>query len=811
MAARKKPRKRKKKTLRSRLFRSVTLLLFVVLLPLSIGLAAGGFFAFVRTVPSIQELKQHKALPSTKIYADDDTVIGEIKVEEGIHVPLEKMPQDLLNAVVAVEDSHFWVHSGIDYYAIMRAAIKDVLKRHLKEGGSTITQQLAKMTFLTPEKTVKRKIREAVLATRIEKNLTKEEILELYLNRAYFGHGAYGVEMASRVYFGKSVGELDLPEAALIAGLLKAPSGYSPFKNLEKAKNRQKTVLMRMEEEGYISRKQRAEAVDAPIYLNTLRTGKETNNYFIDYIKKYLEEKYGAEALYKGGMKVYTTLDRQAQLAAQEALQRGLRDFDKRRGFRGPVSHREINVSKELETKASFRSIPPDVGAIVPGVVLNVTKDYALVKSTGLVGKLMKKDAEWASNLFDPKTGVTTEMKKFSLDKIMKTGDVITVQVKSINGRDATFALEQEPQVQGAVVAIEPSTGFVRVVVGGYDYTKSEFNRAIRAKRQPGSAFKPIVFSVALKNGFTPASIIDDEFTAFKKTADGPEPNRDPDYNPLEDPDFNPEDFWIPENYDGEYHGPTRLREALIYSRNVVSVKLVDKIGYRKVIALAKELGIEEDLPRNLTLALGSLTLTPMELTSAYCTFADGGVRMDPIGIKYIIDRRGAIIESNEPHGKRVLDEQTDFLITSMMEDVVRQGTGWRARALKRPVAGKTGTTNDYRDAWFLGFTPDLVAGVWVGFDDMSSLGEKETGSRAAAPVWVDFMKSVSGNYEPRDFPMPDGITTRLIDRETGLLANSWTENPLLEYFVEGTEPKEVAPSVWKTTEPDNLIFNPGM
>jgi penicillin-binding protein 1A len=811
MAVKKRPRKRKKTSLKGKLFRYATLLLLVVALPLSIGLGVGGFFAFMRTVPSIEELKQQKIPPSTKIYADDDTLIGEIKVQQGINVPFEEMPQDLLDAVVAVEDANFWEHRGIDYYAIMRAAIKDVLNRHLKEGGSTITQQLAKMTFLTPEKTIKRKIREAMLATRIEKNLSKKEILELYLNRAYFGHGAYGVEMASRVYFGKSVGELELPEAALIAGLLKAPNSYSPFRSLVKAKNRQKIVLMRMEEEGYINRKQKVEAVNAPIYLSTVRTGKEVNNYFIDYVKRYLEEKYGAEAVYKGGMKVYTTLDRQAQLAAQNALQKGLRELDKRRGFRGPIEHREINVEEELDAKGSFRSIPPDVGAIVPGLVLKVTKKDALIKSSGLLGNLYKRDAEWAKAIYNGVAQEPRDLENFSLDKIMKPGDVVTVKVKSIKGREATFALEQEPEVQGAIVAIEPGTGFVRVVVGGYDYTRSEFNRAVRAERQPGSAFKPLVFSVALQNGFTPASIVQDDFTVYQKDLDSPEPNTDPEYNPLEDPDFNPDDFWIPENYDGEYHGPTRLREALIYSRNVVSVRLVDKVGYRKVISLAKRLGIKEDLPRNLTLALGSLTLTPLELTSAYCVFANSGVRMKPIGIKYIIDRRGSVIESNEPRGKRVLDEQTTFLMTSMLQDVVQHGTGWRAKALKRPVGGKTGTTNDYRDAWFLGFTPDMVAGVWVGYDDMVPLGEKETGSRAAAPIWVNFMKSISANYEPRDFPMPEGITTRLIDRETGLLANSWTENPLLEYFIEGTEPIEVAPSIWQTTEPDNLIFEPGL
>lgn len=809
MAKRKRPRKRRKKTFKVRLFKLINIVSFVVILPLVVGLAAGGFFAFVRTVPSIEELKQQKVPPSTKIYADDDTLIGELKVQKGIHVPLEKMPQALLDAVVAVEDSNFWQHKGLDYLAIVRAAVKDVMKRHLKEGGSTITQQLAKITFLTPEKTIRRKIREAVLATRIEKNLSKKEILELYLNRVYFGHGAYGVEMASHVYFGKSVAEINLPEAAILAGLLKAPNTYSPFKSFDKAKTRQKVVLARMEEEGFINRKQKVEAIRSPIYLSTIRSGKETNNYFIEYVRRYLEDKYGAEAVYKGGMKVYTTMNRHAQMVAQDAVKRGLRALDKRRGFRGPVEHRDINVEEELEAKGSFRSIPPDVGAIIPGLVLKVGRDEALVKASGLIGTLSRADASWARVIYDKNSPEPKELEDFSLDKIIKPGDVITVKVKSVRGGRATFALEQEPEVQGALVAIEPRTGFIRAIVGGYDYTLSEYNRALYAKRQPGSAFKPMVFTVALNNGFTPASVVKDDFVAYQKTLDGPKPNPDPDYDPLEDPDFNPEDYWIPQNYDGEYHGPTRLREALAYSRNVVSVKLVDKVGYRKVIEFARTVGIKDDLPWNLTIALGTMTVTPLELTNAYGVFANGGIKMEPIGIKYIIDRRGSVIENNEPKGVRVLDEQTAFLMNSMLQDVVNHGTGWRAKALRRPVAGKTGTTNEYRDAWFLGFTMDMIAGVWVGYDDMRPLGEEETGSKAAAPIWVDFMKTISANYEPKDFPRPaEGITTRLIDRETGLLANRWTENPLLEYFKEGTEPKETAPTIWQTFEPDDLIFD---
>ncbi len=811
MARKRKSGKRKRKSLWGKLLRLFWLFVFVIVIPLGVGLGVGGFFAFARTVPSIEELKQYRTPPSTKIYADDDTLIGELKIQKGIHVPLQRMPKDLIDAVVAVEDSNFWKHKGIDYTAIVRAAVKDVMKRHLKEGGSTITQQLAKITFLTPEKTIRRKIKEAILASRIERNLSKEEILELYLNRVYLGHGAYGVEMGARTYFGKSVDELTLPEAALFAGLLKAPNTYSPFRNLDKAKLRLRIVLGRMEEEGYINRKQKTEALNAPIYLYRARTGKETNNYFIDYVRSYLEKKYGADAVYKGGMKVYTTMDRHAQQAAQEAVARGLRALDKRRGFRGPVEHREIDVSKELELKGSFRSIPPEVGAIVPGLVLEVKKNEVLLKASGLLGTLSRADAEWAQNVLDPRTGETKVMKWFSFRKLLKPGDIITVRVKSIRDGRAVFALEQEPEAQGALVAMEPGTGFIRAIVGGYDYKRSEFNRALNAHRQPGSAFKPVVFALALDSGFTPASVVLDEFVEFQKTLDGPVPNRDPDYDPAEDPDYDPEDFWSPRNYDGEYHGPTRLRDALAYSRNVVTVKMVDQLTVGKVIDFARRLGMTGEMPRDLTIGLGSLSTTPLEMTAVYGVFANGGVRVKPIGIKYIIDRRGSVVESNEPEGVRVLDRQTAFLMTSMLSDVVRYGTGWRAKALHRPVAGKTGTTNEYRDAWFLGYTSGLVSGVWVGFDDMRSMGEDETGSRAAAPIWVEFMKAVSSTYEAREFEVPEGITTRMIDPETGLLANRWTEKPLEEYFKEGTEPQEYTPSIWLTTDPEDLIISPGL
>ena len=758
------------------------LIIILVILSIILGASAGGYFAIEKGIPSIEELKQYQPETGTKIYADDDVLVGELKIEKGVFVPLNKIPDNMKNAAIAVEDSRFWKHKGIDYIAIIRALLKDIVYVQLKEGGSTITQQLAKVIFLTPEKTVKRKLREAALAVKIEKNLTKEEILELYLNKIYFGHGAYGVEMASEVYFGKSVRNINLSEAALIAGLIKAPLIYSPYNDLTKARERQQIVLSRMEEEGYIKRSEKENALKQPIYLSNVRKGIEANNYFIEYIRRYIEEQYGEEMVYREGLKVYTTLNRNAQLSAARAIQEGLRELDKRRGWRGPIEHRkDIDVKRELKSKESVAAVVANIGDISSGLVLKVSEKEAVIKTRGVIGKLTIEDAKWASKVIDLKKGKSRFLKDFNLTQILKPGDVVKVGIKTMKGNSVRLTLEQEPQVEGALVALEPETGFIRAIVGGYDFIRSDFNRAVYAKRQPGSAFKPIIYAAAMDHGFTPASIITDEPVVY--------------YG-------GPRGEWNPENYDHKFYGPTRLREALTYSRNVVTIKLVEEVGIDNVIDFARLLGFQGEIPRDLTISLGSMSVTPMELALCFNVFASGGMKMKPIAIKYIIDSKGRVLESNEPDAEEVISPQTAFLITSMMEDVVKYGTGWRAKALGRPVAGKTGTTNEYRDAWFIGYTTDLVSAVWVGFDDTMSLGPQETGARAASPIWVSFMNNVLGG-EPREFSLPDdGIVSKSIDPATGLLSKDETR-AIREYFKEGTEPKQFAPStsIWKIRE----------
>lgn len=742
----------------------------LIALVLAFGIATGGYLALATGVPSIAELKKYRATEGTKVYADDDTLIGEFKIEKGIFVPLDRVPASMKNALVAVEDSRFWQHKGIDYIGIGRALVKDILHGSLKEGGSTITQQLAKIVFLSPEKTIQRKLREAQLAMKLEKELSKKEILELYLNKVYFGHGAYGVEMAARTYFGKSVGQLTLPEAAILAGLVKAPTTYSPYNDLVRAKERQEIVLARMEEEGYIKPSERNAAKAAPIALSSMRTSTEANSYFLEYIRQQLEQKYGVETVYKSGLRVHTTLNRNTQAAAQKALQEGLREVDKRRGWRGPIGHKDrIKEEAGNGQRVSFTAAPGDIST---GVVLSAGPAEVLVKARGLTGKLSLADAQWASNNLT-KGARKSSARGFKLTDILQPGDIVWVRVKTVSGRNVSFSLEQEPEVEGALAAVEPGTGYIRALVGGYSFTKSEYNRALYAKRQPGSSFKPLIYAAALEHNFTPASIVDDAPVSYPGGAKGE---------------------WRPENYDHKYYGPTRLREALAYSRNVVTVKLVENVGIDAVISFVREMGIEAEMPRELTIALGSISVTPLEMAMTYSTFANGGTRMMPIAVKYITDAKGGILESNEPEGLEVVSPQTSFLITSMMGDVINYGTGTRAN-IGRPAAGKTGTSNDYKDAWFIGYTPQLVGCVWVGFDDMRrSLGRGEVGGRAAAPIWGHFMRSALSGKPAEPFPLPEGIIQVPIDPVNGLLSLD-EPSAVYEYFREGTQPTEYSPS----------------
>lgn len=750
------------------------ILIFAITLSIVVSAAlAGAFFFSSRNLPSIKSVREYTPSLVTRVYSDDNRIIGEFYVEKRVLVPFKAIPLYLKEAVIAVEDDRFYSHKGLDYKGIARAIWVNLIALDIKQGGSTITQQLARNLFLTPDQNFMRKIKEAILAKRIENVLSKDEIMELYLNQIYFGRGSYGVQAAAFAYLGKDVRDLTLPESALIAGIIRSPNEYSPYAHPDRAKARQKVVLKRMLEEGYITEDQYQKAYKRDIYLKKPEKLEELAPYFIEHVRQYLMAKYGAEKVYKGGLNIYTTVDYDLQKSATNAVKEGLRALDKRQGFRGPVAHKswsEIKEWLEGENGALSQSdlLPDD---IVQGIVVKVTDDLATVKAGRLVGDISRENMEWATKRLSG-TGFkkVSFLEKATAKDILKVGDVVYVRVVSIkNNNTAVFSLEQEPLVNGALLSIDPMTGYIKAMVGGYDFKKSEFNRAIQARRQPGSAFKPFVYGAAIERGFTAATVLDDSPIRYKI------PGWDKD--------------WTPENYDGKFYGPITLRDALAYSRNVVTIKLTEKTGIDNVINFARQMGIKSNLERNLSLALGSSGVSLYELTSAYGVFANQGTKVEPMFIKYITNSNGKILERSSPAAEEVLNKETAYVLTSMMEDVIQKGTARSARSLGKRLAGKTGTTNDFTDAWFVGFVPNLVTGTWVGFDDIRSLGRGEAGARAALPIWISYMGTALWHITPMEFPVPEDITYVKIDPYNGLLASPGMTDFTVEVFKKGTEP----------------------
>lgn len=648
-------------------WRIIILLLILGVVVLAAG-ATAFYFAIVFDLPRLTTLKDYRPYVVSEVYADDEILIGEFFIENRTIVPLAQMPKMLIKAFVAAEDARFFEHKGIDYWRILGAAFRNIEALDVVQGGSTITQQIAKSFFLTPEKSLTRKLKEAILAQRIEHYLTKNEILFLYLNQIYLGEGAYGVGAAAKTYFGKSVQHLTLAECALLAGLPPAPNSFSPLRNPKKARERQLYVLHRMVERKMITPEQAKKAEVEEIRLRPKGPkGYLEAPYVLEQVRVYVEEKYGKDMLYKGGLKIYTTLNTHLQRAAQRAVLKGLEDYEARAG-----------------------------------------------KGKG------------------------------------------------------------KGQVQGALVALDPQTGYILAMVGGRDFTASQFNRATQARRQAGSAFKPIVYAAALDKGFTPATIIVDEPFKYVDV-----PGKEP---------------WEPQNFDREFWGPITLRKALTFSRNVVTVKIAQTIGVDYIIQYAQNLGIKSKLEPHLSLALGAANVTLLELTSAFGVFAAQGFRAEPILITRIVDKDGNILEEVEPSAIEVISPQTAYIMTSLMQSVIQEGTGQKAKALGRPAAGKTGTTNDTRDAWFIGYIPqNIVAGAWVGFDIEKPLGPHETGAVAALPIWLEFMKEAVAGIPEENFSVPDGIVFVKIDAATGEPVSS--SNPpksgkiIFECFKEGTAP----------------------
>ncbi len=781
------------------------------LLALTVLMLLGVFYLYIcRDLPKISTLKDYRPPIITSVYSDDNRKIGEFYRERRIVVPLDRIPETLLDAFIAAEDARFYKHKGVDYISIIRAMFKNIEAGTIVQGGSTITQQVTKSFFLTPERSYTRKLKEAILAYDIDNSFTKEEILFLYLNQIYLGHGAYGVEAAAENYFGKTVEVLNLAECAMLAGLPQAPSSYSPFRYPEKAKNRQIYVLTRMVTEGYITEDQKAEAINTELDIKPRRNWySEKVPCYTEHVRRYVEKKYGKELLYAGGLKIYTAVNIDMQKTARAEITRGLKKLDKRQGYRGPEKHLEPEeieaFSKELQEK--LKEEPLEEGKTVNGVVVEVNdkEKYVTVRTGNIHGRIGIDDMAWARSP-NPEIAYGDYLHIKRPGSVLSVGDVVLVTVKKKPEEEKKdkkdkkhkepekkdiweFALEQEPKVQSALLCIEAETGMVKVMVGGRDFNQSEFNRAVQSRRQPGSAFKPIIYAAALDRGAT-IGTDGKGYTPATEIIDSPIV------------EHNLEGVtWKPKNYGNKFYGPTLLREALAKSRNVVTIKILQDIGVDYAIEYARNLGIESRLDRNLSIALGSSGLSLLELVKAYSVFANQGYLVKPAFIHTIIDRDGNILEEVSPERKKVIEESTAYLMTNLLESVVKEGTGFKVRKLNRPVAGKTGTTNDLYDAWFVGYTLRYITGVWVGFDEVqTSLGRKETGSRAASPIWLGFMQEILKDKPIIDFPVPEGVVFTKIDAKTGLLPIPESEKTRFECFVEGTEPTEY------TKKPDDIF-----
>jgi penicillin-binding protein 1A len=763
-----------KKLIRFLIFGFAALCLFLI------AIGAVLYYFWSSNLPYIGSLREYNPPIITEVYSDDGEVIGRFWDEMRIVISVDQVPRQLIDAFIAAEDARFFKHEGVDLQSIFRAFIKNLAAGQIEQGGSTITQQVTRSLLLkSQERTYKRKAREAILSLQIEKSFSKEQILFLYLNQIYMGHGTYGVEAAARTYFDKKAAELNLAESALLAGLPQAPSRYSPIQNLDKAKARQKYVLGRMREEGFITKDEEIEALNTTITI----TGKAESNFekspcFTENVRRYLEKQYGRDLLYRGGLRVYTTVDLDMQRWANEALIEGLLELDKREGYRGPIKTikpEEMEIFNR-EAGEKFGLNPPEIGLIVQGVVESVDdeKKQVIVTIGKESGILPLTEMKWARKL-DPEVAYYETSVKKPTD-VLNRGDVILCRIKEKTDLPYNWliSLEQEPLIEGSVFVIETGTGQVKAMIGGRDFGISQFNRAIQARRQPGSSFKPIIYSAALDAGMTPSTVILD--TPYIST-------------------MNPdEDVWRPKNYKENFLGPTLFRTALIQSLNVITVKILKGVGVENVINYARRMGIESDLAQDLSLALGSSGLSLKEITTAYSVFANGGLLVEPFFIERIEDRRGMILEENQTSYREAVSIDTAYVMTDLLKGVVTEGTGWRIKALNRPAAGKTGTTNDLRDAWFIGYTPSLVTGVWVGYDDRRPMSKGETGSRAASPIWLYFMSKALEGRPVEDFIAPEGVVFSKIDTQKGLLASSYSEKTVFQAFKKGTEPKEYTP-----------------
>lgn len=754
-------------------------------------------------LPSTDKLRSVELQVPLRIYDKEQRLVAEFGEKRRIPVVLSQVPQRMIQAFLAAEDDRFFEHPGVDYQGLLRAGFELVRTGEKRQGGSTITMQVARNFFLTSEKTYLRKVTEILLALKIERELSKSEILELYLNKIYLGQRAYGVAAAAQVYYGANLNSLSLAQMAMIAGLPKAPSTTNPVTNPQRALARRNYILERMYELGQIDEATRAAAQQEPDQARLHAAAVEVEApYLAEMVRAELFKRFGEDA-YAKGLRVYTTLDGKHQAAANAALRAGVLEYDRRHGYRGPERRVTWSADASPAEIAKLLRQERSLGGLMPAIVIAVDlKSCRVVLRDGSERTLEWEALSWRRYISaDQRAGAPTRAAD-----VVAVGDVI--RLAPVSDEDgAGWRLAQLPAAEAALVALQPDDGAVLALVGGFEFARSKFNRAAQANRQPGSAFKPFVYSAALEKGFTPASVLNDAPIVF------------------DDPSLTK--AWRPENYTGRFYGPTRLREALVHSRNVVSIRLLQEIGVRYTIDYVQRFGLrKETLYPNLALALGTGTVTPLEMTRAYAVFANGGYLIDPYFIERIVDAENQVLfqarprrvcpdcgqgtetfavdvtappavpaaSGEETRAPAVLSPQNAWLMTSMLQDVIQRGTGQRARALGRAdLAGKTGTTNEQRDAWFCGYTNKLVASAWIGFDVVAPLGDQETGGHAALPIWMRYVGKVLDGVPEQRLEQPAGLITVRIDPRTGLLADAAQPDAIFETFREDQVPTSLS------------------
>jgi penicillin-binding protein 1A len=691
----------------------------LVLVSALVGATAGLLLVYTTDLPQVDALEAYRPSSITEIYDDRGRVIGSFALQRRVVASYDDFPPVLRDALVSIEDKDFYRHSGINFWRIAGAAYRDIESGGKVQGASTLTMQLARNLFLSPDRRWQRKVQEAMLAIQIERRFTKPQIFTLYANQIFLGHGVYGFEAASEFYFSKPAEQLTLEEAALLAGLPKGPALYSPINHPDKAQKRRNLVINAMLEDGKITAAQAAEARSAPIVLHLAHDPNSLAPYFVEEIRRYLEGKYGADQVHEGGLKVYTSLGVDLQRAANQAVLDGLAAYERRHGWKGSLENVVAGGAVLEKYSHPDWDDEPEVGGYVHALVTSAGTGIATLKFGRYTAALGQADVAWTGQ---------------RLADLLKTGDICYVKILALGANGAArVSLEQDSGAQGALLAIDNATGGIKAMVGGRDFNDSKFDRATQALRQVGSSFKPYVYTTAIDGGASPDDTILDEPVSFDA----------------------PSGEYSPHNYDEKFEGIITLRRALAQSRNIPALKLANKVGIKSVIDYAGRFGITAKLPPYLPVALGSAEITLMEQTSAYSVFPNDGVRVTPRYITRVTDYEGRVLEEDFPEVKDVISQRTARTMTAMLREVVLHGTAIAAARMQFPVAGKTGTTNDFTDAWFVGFSPTMTCGVWVGYDEKKSLGEKETGARAALPIWMNFMTAAMAGKDAEDFPPP--------------------------------------------------------